>query len=116
MAARPVIEKAPASSIVYCSQYKMEDYEQQNGSLPRHDKARVGSWLCDVQAAYASDESSPTRRRPAPSVKRNTSRTRSMAVTVRADAAGDRRHLLASRTGTYTCKRTTRAGFHFVAM
>ena len=57
MAARPVIEEAPASSIVYCSQYRREDYERQNGPLPRHE--RVGGWLRDVQAAYSSGGSSP---------------------------------------------------------
>ena len=57
MAASPVIEEAPASSIVYCSQYRMEDHEWQNGLLPGHEK--VGGWLRDVQAAYASDGPPP---------------------------------------------------------
>ena len=37
-------------------------------------------------------------------------------VTVRAGAAADQRQLLASRTGTCTCTRATRACFLFVAM
>ena len=43
MAARPVIDEAPASftGIAYCFQYRMEDYELQNGPLPGHKK--VGS-------------------------------------------------------------------------
>ena len=57
MTALSVVEKAVASSIVYCSQYRMEDYELQNGPLPGHEK--VGGWLRDVQAAYASDRPSP---------------------------------------------------------
>ena len=35
----------------------MEDHERQNGPLPGHKK--VGSWLRDAQAAYASDGPSP---------------------------------------------------------
>ena len=44
MAARTVIEEAPASSIIYCSQYRMDDYKRQNGPLLGHKK--VESWLC----------------------------------------------------------------------
>ena len=49
----PVVEEAPASPIVHCSQYRMEVYELQNGPLPGHEK--VDSWLRDIQAAYESD-------------------------------------------------------------
>ena len=54
-AASPVVDEAPALSIVHCSQpeYRMEEYERQNAPLPGHEK--VGCWLCDVQAAYESD-------------------------------------------------------------
>ena len=51
-AANPVVEEAPASPIVHCSQYRMEEYQRQNGPLPGHEK--VG-WHCEVQAAYESD-------------------------------------------------------------
>ena len=54
-AANPVIEEAPASPMVYCSQYRMEAYERRNE--PLHQK--VGGWLRDLQAAYASDGPSP---------------------------------------------------------
>ena len=39
-AASPVVEEAPASPIVHCSesQYSMKDYERQNGPLPGHYK------------------------------------------------------------------------------
>ena len=33
-AASPVVGEAPASPIVHCSQYRMEEYERQNGSIP----------------------------------------------------------------------------------
>ena len=52
-AASPVVEEAPASPIVHCSQYRMEEYERQNGPLPGHDK--VDGWLRDIQAVYESD-------------------------------------------------------------
>ena len=51
--ASPAAEEPPASPEVYCSQYRMEEYERQNGPLPGHDK--VGGWLRDVRAAYESD-------------------------------------------------------------
>ena len=40
LAPSPVVEEAPASPIVHCSQYRMEEYERQSGQLPRHDKVR----------------------------------------------------------------------------
>ena len=43
MTASPVIEEAPASSIVYCSQYRMKDYERKNRPLPGHEKVGAGS-------------------------------------------------------------------------
>ena len=51
--ASPAAEEPPASPEVYCSQYRMEEYERQNGPLPGRDK--VGGWLRDVRAAYESD-------------------------------------------------------------
>ena len=64
--------------MAYYSQYRIKAYEQQNGLL--HQK--VGSWLRDVQAAYASDWPSPYRRRPALSARiTSRTRTRSTAVT-----------------------------------
>ena len=112
MTARPFIEEAPASSIVYCSQYRMEDYER-----PWHKQA--GSWLRDVQAAYASDGPSPDPTPPGAQRKDqyvSDSDSDSEYGRDRANAARDHRHLLASSTGTCTCTRTTRASFHFVAM
>ena len=44
---------SPASPVVYCSQYRMEEYERQNGPLPGNEK--VGEWLHNVQTAYSSD-------------------------------------------------------------
>ena len=41
---------------------RVEDYKRQNGLLSRHEKA--GSWLRDVQAAYASDGPSPFPTQP----------------------------------------------------
>ena len=49
-AASPVVEEAPASPIVHCSQYRMEECKLQNKPLPGHDK--VDCWLRDIQAAY----------------------------------------------------------------
>ena len=61
----PVVEEAPASPKVPCSQpeYRIEVYERQNGPLPGHEK--VDGWLRDVQAAYESDgpSSYPTPRK-----------------------------------------------------
>ena len=54
-AASPVIEEAPALPMVYFSQFRMEAYERQNE--PLHQK--VGGWLRDLQAAYASDGPPP---------------------------------------------------------
>ena len=54
-AASPVIEEAPASPMVYFSQFRMEAYERQNE--PLHQKN--GGWLRAVQAVYASDGPSP---------------------------------------------------------
>jgi hypothetical protein len=42
-------EPPPASPVVYCSQYRMEEYEQQNGPLPGNEK--VGEWLRNVETA-----------------------------------------------------------------
>ena len=77
-------------------------------------------------AAYVSDWPSPYPTPPGSLRKdqyvsdsglgSNDSELGSTAVTVRAGAAGDCRHLLASRTGTFTCTRATRACFLFVAM
>ena len=52
-AASPVVGKAPASPIVHCSQYRMEEYERQNGPIPGHNM--VSDWLRNVQAAYEFD-------------------------------------------------------------
>ena len=52
----PVVEESPASPIVHCSQYRLEEYEKENGPLTGHDcQEKVGGWLRDVQAAYSSD-------------------------------------------------------------
>ena len=40
----------PASPVIYCSQYRMEEYERENGPLPGNEK--VGEWLHDVETAY----------------------------------------------------------------
>ena len=48
-----VDEEEQASPIVHCAQYRMEEYERQNGPLPGDDK--VGGWLRNVQEAYKSD-------------------------------------------------------------
>ena len=90
-AASPVVEEAPASPIVHCSQSRVEEYERQNGPLPGPQK--IGGWLCDVQAACGSPArhgptgSRLTRLRPPPRTIINTSRTRTRSTTVRADAA-----------------------------
>ena len=60
----PVVEKTPVSPIVHCSQYRLEQYERQNGPLTGYEK--VGDWLRDVQAAYASDGPSPCQPQAAP--------------------------------------------------
>ena len=49
-AASPVVEEAPASPIVHCSQYRMGEYERQNGPLPGHEKVGGGQ----IHAAYQS--------------------------------------------------------------
>ena len=71
----------------------MEDYERRNGQLPGHEK--VGSWLHDVQAAYASDGPSPNPTPPGAQhtqkdqyVSDSQTHPRSTAVTVCAEAAG----------------------------
>ena len=51
-----------------------------------------------------------TQRRPPPRARINSSRTRTSSTAVRASAAGDRRRLRASRTWSFVCTRTTRAG------
>ena len=56
----PVVEESPASPIVHCSQYRLEEYERQNGPVTgRECHERVGGWLRDVQAANASNGRSP---------------------------------------------------------
>jgi hypothetical protein len=54
-AANTVGEKAPvpASPVVYCSQYRTQEYERQNGSLLGNEK--VVEWLCNVETAYSSN-------------------------------------------------------------
>jgi hypothetical protein len=54
-AANRVGEEAPfpTSSIVYCFQYMMKVYKQQNGPLPGNEK--VGEWLRNVETAYSSN-------------------------------------------------------------
>ena len=47
----------PASPVIYCSQYRMEEYERENGPLPGNEK--VGEWLHDVETAYLPAASSP---------------------------------------------------------
>ena len=43
-ATSPVADEAPASPIVHCFQYRMEEYERQNGPL-HGPRAREGRWL-----------------------------------------------------------------------
>ena len=103
-AASPVVKEAQASPIVHCSQYRKEDYERQNRSLPGHEK--VGSWLRDVQAAYESYGPSSYLTQPAAPRKDQyvlATRTRTRITAVRAGAAGDGRQLRASRTRSFTC-------------
>jgi hypothetical protein len=47
----------PTSPGIYCSQYRMEEYERKNGPLPGTEK--VGEWLHDVETAYLPAASSP---------------------------------------------------------
>ena len=47
----------PASPVIYCSQYRMEEYERENGPLPGNEK--VGEWLHNVETAYLPAASSP---------------------------------------------------------
>jgi len=61
-AASPAAEEPPASPVVYCSQYRMAEYERQNGPLPDHDK--VDGWLRAVQAAHESDGQTPPAAPP----------------------------------------------------
>jgi hypothetical protein len=42
----------PASPVVYCSQYRTQEYERPNGPLPGNEK--VGEWLCNMETAYWS--------------------------------------------------------------
>jgi hypothetical protein len=67
-AASPVVDEASASPIVHCSQYRVEEYERQNGPLSGHephDKLTVPAAPCKDQ--YVSDSDSeygrPRRRR-----------------------------------------------------
>ena len=46
----------PASPVIYCSQYRMEEYEREHGPLPRNEK--VGKWLHDMETAYLPAASS----------------------------------------------------------
>jgi len=46
----------PASPVIYCSQYRMEEYERENGPLPGNEK--VGEWLHTVETAYLPAASS----------------------------------------------------------
>jgi len=51
----------PASPGIYCSQYRMEEYERENGPLPGNEK--VCEWLHDVETAYLPAASSPGNSR-----------------------------------------------------
>ena len=46
----------PASPVIYCSQYRMEEYERENGPLPGNEM--VGEWLHNVETAYSPAASS----------------------------------------------------------
>jgi hypothetical protein len=89
-----------ASPVVYCSQYRMEEYERQIGPLPGNEK--VGNWLQSVarETAYWSG-------------RQRTSRTRNRRTACAAGAAGateDHSRLCSFRTDACLCTRTTRAG------
>ena len=65
----PPVPVSPASPVVYCSQYRMVEYERQNGPLPGNEN--VGKWLRNVQTAYSSDGPaavSPLTRNAEPSL------------------------------------------------
>ena len=96
-AASPVFEEEQASPVVHCSQYRMEEYELQNGPLPWHENSE-GRRLAPqrpggVGVRRAVVLSNATRR---PAQRINTSLTRTRSMDVRAGAAGDRRLLSAS--------------------
>ena len=78
----------------------MKDYERQDSQVWELAPRRSGS--VGVRRAVRR---SPYRRRPVLSARISTSRTRTLstAMTIHAGAAGNRRHLLASRTGACTC-------------
>jgi len=52
---------SPASPAIYCSQYRLEEYERQNGPPAGYEK--VGGWLRDVKAANESEGPEPPRDR-----------------------------------------------------
>ena len=66
-AASPVVDEASASPIVHCSQYRVEEYERQNGPLSGHDKLTVPAAPRKDQYVSDSDSDSeygrPRRRR-----------------------------------------------------